>query len=138
MELTLNSTLRADGTSCLSLAEALSSAGRDMSAMRTLAPSLAKRIHVSKPIPLWRIISMRNNYPLKLSTGATGHVPRCSSNNGVLAMESSHTKAVDGVDFAAIARRACHIAKKRIGISSKVEKLICVLSILGQLTRKES
>jgi hypothetical protein len=46
------STLCADGTSCFSFAEAFSRAGSEMSAIRTLAPSLAKRIHVSSPIPL--------------------------------------------------------------------------------------
>jgi hypothetical protein len=48
----LVSTLWAEGTSCLSFAEAFSRAGPEMSAMRTLAPSLAKRMHVSRPMPL--------------------------------------------------------------------------------------
>jgi len=34
------------------LVEAFSRAGAEISAIRTLAPSLAKRIHVSSPIPL--------------------------------------------------------------------------------------
>ncbi len=50
--LTLISTLWAEGTSCFSFAEALSKAGAEMSAIRTLAPSRAKRIEVSRPIPL--------------------------------------------------------------------------------------
>lgn len=51
-KLTLISTLWADGTSCLSFAEALSRAMAEISAMTTLAPSLAKRMHVSSPMPL--------------------------------------------------------------------------------------
>lgn len=46
------STLWNDGTSCLSFAAARSRAGAEISAKRTLAPSFAKRIEVSRPIPL--------------------------------------------------------------------------------------
>jgi len=50
--LTLISTLWADGTSCFSLARAFSRAAPEISAIKTFAPSLAKRIQVSRPIPL--------------------------------------------------------------------------------------
>jgi hypothetical protein len=46
--------LWAEGTNCFSLAEAASRAEAEISAMRTLAPSLAKRMHVSRPIPLMK------------------------------------------------------------------------------------
>lgn len=50
------STLWAEGTSCFSFAAAFSRAGPEMSAIRTLAPSLAKRMQVSRPIPLWGVL----------------------------------------------------------------------------------
>lgn len=43
----------ASGTNCRTFATARSSAGAEMSAIMTRAPSLAKRIDVSRPIPLW-------------------------------------------------------------------------------------
>lgn len=49
---TLVSTLWAEGTSCWSFSRARKRAGAEMSARRTLAPSRAKRIEVSRPIPL--------------------------------------------------------------------------------------
>jgi hypothetical protein len=58
---TLMSTLWADGTSWRSFELAFSSAGPEMSAMRTLAPSLAKRIHVSRPIPLFELSKRRQS-----------------------------------------------------------------------------
>lgn len=51
-ELTFVSTRRASGTSWRTFALAFSRAGAEMSAMRTLAPSLAKRMEVSRPMPL--------------------------------------------------------------------------------------
>lgn len=56
---TMTSTRRAAGTSCLTLAAAFSRAGREISDMRTPAPSLANRMHVSRPMPLRGDISTK-------------------------------------------------------------------------------
>jgi hypothetical protein len=48
----MDSTRGAEGTTSLTLANAFARAGSDTSAIRTLAPSRAKRILVSRPIPL--------------------------------------------------------------------------------------
>ena len=60
-EFTCVSTLWAEGTSWRSFALAFSRAGAEISAMRTLAPSLAKRMHVSRPMPLVPVSSVPGN-----------------------------------------------------------------------------
>lgn len=56
--------MKTDGTTSLSFAIALSKAGAEISAIKTLAPSLAKRMQVSSPIPLkfvFILISLDND-----------------------------------------------------------------------------
>ena len=101
--LTMTSTRFAAGTSWRTLARAFSRAGAEISAMRTLAPSLANRMLVSRPMPLasevstlckWRSFVSGDSYisPTSLHrccTIRTPNLPSCAGDDGILSSQTA-------------------------------------------------